>query len=114
MLKWRGDKIPPSIDKVVRVAINTTMGACVAYAKANHSFINRTGTLERSIRIVQEARTRAARSLGVWGSAQVVYALFIEFGTFRINALPFLRPSAQVNYPKLAPTIKRLAKEAGF
>ncbi|WP_206771965.1 phage morphogenesis protein [Polymorphum gilvum] len=111
--------------------VNRTMAACVAHAKANHDWQNRTATLEGSIDIADYAAPVSDGVKGTWGSRDVVYALIHETGgvirakkakaltvpmpdgTLRlvksvtIPARPYLRPAADIEYPKLAGRIRK-------
>lgn len=78
---WYGDDIRKRVEKAARMGVNRTMAVAVAEAKASHPFTNRTGTAERSIRIVRAAITHAGETVGLWGSALVDYFKYLEFGT---------------------------------
>ena len=67
---------------------------CLKYAEAgrdiareDHPWKNRTGTLEGSIESWPTAEGAAYGSLGC------KYAIYLEFGTARMPAFPYLRPS---------------------
>lgn len=124
MLHWEGDLVLARVRAAQRSGIDTTMAACVLNAKSNHGlgahaerrFITRTAELERSMRIVQKAHADATGVEGVWGSTGVIYARRIELGfqgkdragrVVDAPPYPFLRPAAQVEYPKLADRIRR-------
>lgn len=98
---WRGKAIMAKAEAAAALAIDRTMADCVADAKANHPWQNVTGTLEGSIRIVSFAGLHGIAIVGRWGSADVMYALFLELGTSRMPPYPFLRPAADRNYPLL-------------
>jgi hypothetical protein len=66
-----------------------------------------TGTLQGSISHRQAAHV-GQRWTGEWGSYNVEYALGLEIGTGNMAPRPYLRPTAQAEYPKLAGRIKRL------
>lgn len=100
-LDWQGDKLIKKMDASIARGINQTMSAAVIYAKKNHTFKNRTGTLEGSIRPVIAAHKEGSEFVGLWGSVDVAYALPVEF------RLPFLRPAADAEYPNLAGRIEK-------
>lgn len=104
--EWYGDEIKQRMEKAARVGVNATMAEAAAYAKANHEWQNQTGTAERSIRIAQNAKTDGDATYGLWGSVQVGYFQFLEFGTALRKAMPTLRPAARIAYPRLATLIK--------
>lgn len=81
-LDWRGPRVVDRMRRATRLGINRTISACVAMAKDNHSWKNRTGTAERSIRIATPAQTGPdGRTIGAWGSVAVKYFWGLEFGT---------------------------------
>lgn len=124
-LNWKGAEIAKRATAASMLAVDATMAACVAEAKRNHDFANRTGTLEGSVRIAKMAEPLGPVVEGQWGSADVAYALYVEIGTSRagptaqerVNAAhggpiappsdplmesrPFLRPAADLQYPLL-------------
>ena len=106
-LTWYGDRIKKRIDEAQRLGIDETTLACQDPAMSRVRV--RTGNLRRSIpRGHQAARREGGRWVGRWGSADVSYALWQEIGTARMSAQPYLRPAAQIEYPKLAGRIKKL------
>ncbi len=98
---WEGDKALSNVAKAAQLGIDQTLAACVVGAKTDHAFVNRTGVLEGSIRS-KPARVRGTRMVGEWGSFSVEYALYVEV----LEGYGFLRPQADVEYPKLAKRIK--------
>ncbi len=120
-LTWNGNALKVKMGSAIMSGINTTLGACILHAKANHGggggrFQTQTGELERSVRIIQQAKRIGRFFAGRWGSKNIVYAPRIEFGfqgqdargaSVNAPALPFLFPAARVEYPKLAARIKR-------
>lgn len=108
-LKWEGDKLIKKIDDCVKRGIDQTMAEAAIYAKQNHPWRNRTGTLEGSIRPVVEAHKKGSEFVGVWGSVDVDYALVLELGSFGragVPPYPYLRPAADAIYPRLPSNIK--------
>lgn len=74
------------------------------------------GDLERSIRITQPAKRDSKGVFGRWGAKGIIYARRIELGfqgpdslgrVYDQPAFPFLRPAANVEYPRLARRIRR-------
>lgn len=123
-LNWKGDAVKRAFAGAAASAIDATMSAATMQAKENHSagahgqqrFVTHTSELERSIRISKSARRKGNAVVGTWGSIGVVYARRIEMGfqgkdsagrVFNQPAFPFLRPAADVEYPKLAGRIRR-------
>lgn len=129
-LTWHGDRVLDRMREAQRIGVNATMARAVTHAKTNHDWQNRTGTLEGSIKIAEYAHRDGDGYRGLWGSADVVYALIHELGgrivpvrapalRFQINgqwvttqqvdipARPYLRPAADAEYPSLADNIRR-------
>lgn len=113
-LKWEGDKLLSKVKRAEIEGVNATMAASAIHAKRNHPWRNVTGILERSIDIVQFAKSTGRAVVGTWGSRDVRYALIHELGGMagrgrktRIPARPYLRPAADAQYPGLARRIKR-------
>ena len=119
MLKWRGRQLKDKLTRAQKSGVNTTMAAAVLKAKLNHGlgahaferFETQKGSLERSIQVVNKAAQVFGGVRGLWGSTDIVYALRIELGfqgkdvkgrIFDQPAFPFLRPAADIEYPKLA------------
>ncbi len=95
---WRGDEIFDEIQEATKEGIDATMALCVQEAKQRVPV--RTATLQGSIQL-RPAKLIGGDIVGRWGSFTVRYAIFVEMGTGRMSAQPYLRPSADHNYPKL-------------
>ena len=129
-LNWQGDEVVARMRQAQEHAVNQTMARSVVHAKRNHEWHNRTGTLEGGIQVAEFARPIRNGVRGVWGVRDVVYARIHELGgvikarTARalrffiggrfvqvrqvtMPARPYLRPAADVEYPKLAARIRR-------
>lgn len=129
-LKWNGKAVTRKMRAAQMEGVNATMGASVAQAKREHSWQNRTGVLEGGIDVADYAKPEGDGVRGTWGVRDVVYArIHEEGGTIRpknakalavplpeggialvqsvtIPARPYLRPAADVEYPKLAKRIR--------
>jgi HK97 gp10 family phage protein len=68
----------------------------------------KTGNLARSlaVRPVSTADKRVAVSVG----SNLDYALFVEYGTRRSKAQPYLRPAAETKQPETSSTIKEILR----
>lgn len=135
-LRWQGEEVKRRMRAAQRQGINETMAASVIHAKRNHTWRNRTGTLEGSIAIVSSARDTTTGAEGRWGSQDVRYALIHELGgvitpkaakallirdergnivasvqQVTIPPRPYLRPAAAVEYPKLTSRIRNALGE---
>lgn len=130
-LKWNGKAVTAKMRSAQVTGVNQTMAACVAGAKRNHTWNNRTGVLEGAIDIAEYAAPVAGGVKGTWGARDVVYARIHELGgtitpktakalavplpeggvalvqSVTIPARPYLRPEADKEYPKLAGRIKK-------
>lgn len=104
-LEWKGKQVMDKLTAATAKGVDQTTAACVVEAKTNHEFVNRTSTLEGSIQM-RPATIELTKVIGRWGSFSVHYAIFIEAGTSRHAPMPFLRPAADVEYPRLAERIK--------
>jgi hypothetical protein len=107
MLDWQGRQVQARVIKAAKEGIDATMAAAAIHAKQHHPWTFRTGTLEGSIAIAEYAHEEGGLIVGLWGSLDVVYAKWLELGTGRMAAYPYLRPAADVEYPKLAERIQR-------
>lgn len=112
-LIWKGADVTKKLKRCVKKGMNQTMADASEYAKNNHPWRNRTGTLEGSIRPVVEAREFRGAIVGVWGSVDVNYALPLEVGTGRMPAMPYLRPAADATYKRLIPNIRNCFEGRG-
>lgn len=121
-LDWEGDKVKKKMLDAIKRGIDATMSAAVTYSKQNRFrtgagkespiagiLTTRTSLLEGSIRPVVAAKVERDEVIGVWGSVDVLYAIFHEIGSpgGLIPKRPFLRPAADAEYPKLSMRIKR-------
>ncbi|MEM6907369.1 MAG: phage morphogenesis protein [Pseudomonadota bacterium] len=136
-LTWKGDGITARFRQAQIIGVNVTMSECVQHAKDNHSWQNRSGTLEGSLNIVDFAKAVPGGVVGRWGSQDVVYALIHELGgvivptkakalaipqpdgsvrfasKVTIRAQPYLRPAADAKYPNLPGNIRKAYERLG-
>ena len=118
-LVWEGDRVANKMNRASARGIDATMSDCVRHGKSNHGagahaqrrFVTRTGELERSIRIQQQAKVRGDVVSGQWGSIGLIYARIMELGFQGPDdgetGYPYLRPAASEHYPSLPDRIKR-------
>lgn len=104
-LRWRGSEIAAKVEAASKLAIDQTTSDAVNHAKQNHPWKNVTGTLEGSLQM-RQAEVDGMRVVGTWGSFTVQYAIFLELGTSRMPAYPYLRPAADATYHLLAARIR--------
>jgi hypothetical protein len=136
-LVWKGEALTAKMRAAQVAGVNATMGECVTDSRNTHEWQNRTGILEGGINIVQFAAADARGVSGTWGVQDVRYALIHELGgvivpvkakalaipqpgggvklvqKVTIPARPYLRPSADRNYPKLADNIRKAFSSSG-
>ena len=126
-LEWKGDELKRKTERAVRIAIDATMAAAIQHARSRHGagahgaqrFVSQTASsLERGTKIVQKAKKEGRSIVGRWGVQGVVYARRIELGfqgpdslgrVFSQPPFPYLRPAAEIEYPKLAGRIRKAA-----
>ena len=102
-LKWNGPRIIAKTVRAAKAGVNETMSQAAIYAKRNHpGWLNRTGKAEGSIMVQELAQQRGSVIVGLWGSRNVLYMLWLE-----LKHGSALRNSAAVNYPKLAANIRK-------
>lgn len=106
-VNWKGDQVYRNVMGATRAAVDETTAASVNQAKARVPVD--TSTLQGSIRL-EPARETGTSVKGRWGSFDVLYALWVEIGTRFNRAQPYLRPSADSEYPRLAARIKARLK----
>ena len=96
-IKWRGREIKRAVSRAAVDAVNETMQDCVEEARRNHpGWKSRSGKLEGSIRIVDEAKRESRKVTGRWGAQWDWNANIVEKKT------SFLDVAADKHYPKLA------------
>jgi len=93
------DKVVKSLGEIVnKTKLSEALQYCgelvVNYAKQNHTFQNRTTNLEHSIH--REAH-EIAGILEEWVIAGMPYGGFVELGTSRMAARPYLLPALEAN-----------------
>ena len=103
--QWNAPKILNRIEQAAANGINDTMADCVVDAKSNHGWQNRTGTAEASIR-AEPAGKQGNRIVGLWGSFDVEYFIYLELGTAFMTGDHTLENAADLNYPSLADYIR--------
>lgn len=107
-LEWRGDDVKRHVLQATLGGMDETLAACVRTAKPmyrpGHGLV--TATLQGSIQM-RPAQLRGDVVVGVWGSFDVNYAIYVEMGTGKMAAQGQLRRSADIEYPRLADRIRR-------
>ena len=105
--QWNGDVIFRKTVEAARTAMDDTMARCVVEAKIRVPTL--TTTLQGSIEM-RPTRREGELLVGLWGSFQVNYAIYVEVGTSRMSAQPYMRPAADHEYPLLPGRIRARIK----
>ncbi len=100
---WRGAEVINALDDAIQAAMQATAEA--AKAEAQSLAPVRTGLLRSSIYADVNAPGGSARRTLVLG-ADAPYALYVELGTSRQAAQPFLRPAIDKIAPKLTENLR--------
>ncbi len=104
MIKWDDEKVIKKTLDATRLAMDRVMAKCVEQAKATVRV--KTTTLQGSIRM-EPTKLSGGDLVGIWGSYNVLYAIFQELGTIYMEPWPALRPAADRYYPTLPGEIRR-------
>ena len=109
-LKWFGKKIQAKAGKAAERAVNQVMREAVLTAKNNHPGWNYiTGAAEGSVRILDFAKFRSGVAVGLWGSRNVNYVIWLE-----LNHGSFLRRAGDIEYKRLPARLAECFARAGF
>lgn len=106
--KDNSDEILARARKALRDAVYA--GALVIENEAKLRVPVRTGTLRRSIntQVVFQSSTRVTARIG----PNTDYAAFVEFGTVRMAARPYMRPALDSKRGEATETIRRIMADA--
>lgn len=102
--------VTKDIAKTATAAAMAAVSIDVAnYAKANHTFQNRTQNLENSIQPlpveVEDETVIGAVQASSKDKAGMEYAPFVELGTSRSAPYPFMQPAVEANKQNLLNTV---------
>jgi hypothetical protein len=100
---WYGDKVKAKVERETRAAMDSILADCVNEAKGLVHV--KTSTLQGGIQM-RPTKNIDGVLTGLWGVWDVRYAVYQELPIFK-GSKPYLRPSADKHYPKLAAEIKR-------
>jgi len=97
-LDWKGDVVKRQIREAARAAIDDCTAAAVLVAQDRAP--RDTGFMANTIEF-EPAQEEDGRIVGRFGNWTADYTLWVEMGTSRMAAQPFLRPAASSEFPKL-------------
>lgn len=107
-LEWRGPEVAERVRAASLAGIDETLAACVVTAKADyrpgHGLV--TAALQGSVQM-RPAEMQGDVGVGLWGSFDIDYAIYVEMGTALMAAQAQLRHAADQHYPSLAERIAR-------
>lgn len=106
-LTWLGQQVQDKIENAIKVAMNETTGNCVQSAMGLVHV--KTRLLQGSIEAKATEKDDEGMLVARWGSFAVNYAYWQEILP-PPRGKPYLRPSADIEYPKLA---KRIVEHIG-
>ncbi len=114
-VRWRGRQVLAATRRAQIMGVNVTMEEAVTNAQSGHKVQTKKRWqsrsfpgLETSTKITTFARPTRRGVSGIWGSADIIYALAQELGSPKqsVPARPYLRPAADAEYPALARNIR--------
>lgn len=105
-IKKYGDNV---VEEIVTVA-GKVQALVVNYAKQHHPYTDRTTNLTQSIQ--EGPITVSAKKIEAVVEARMEYASFVEFGTSRSHAYPFMLPAVLRYKPTFEQSIAAAAKKA--
>lgn len=104
MLDWNGGSVAKKTIEAIKAGTDKVMSDCVRHSKRIVPV--KTSTLQGSIQM-RESREVGPFVVGTWGSIAVNYAIYVELGTKKMAAQPYLFPAADRFYPNLTDEINR-------
>lgn len=100
---WLGRSVERQVVEAAKVGLEQTAAAC-HYRAAQRAPV-RTGALRNSV-FHREPRIEGPGIVSVEWGASATYTAYVELGTSRTKAQPFIRPAMDEEYPRLAGRIK--------
>ena len=92
---WYGGKVLEGLEIATYNVVRQATQSAARIARANHPWNNDTGQLEASI-FAAEPEVKAGHIYAIWGAH--FPALYLEYGTVKMDPFPFLRPAADQAY----------------
>lgn len=106
-MRWNGDAITGRVAQAAIQAVNETTAEAVSVARSVVPVD--TGALKASLDARPAQQTGSGVS-GEFGSYGIDYALYVELGTSRMRAQPYLRPGADAAFPGLPGRLAAMLK----
>lgn len=103
-LMWYGEAVEARVAAAAMAGVKAIAELAADHARANHPWKNRTEETEASIFVGEPHITPADVVRCPWGAAGA--AVFLEYGTAKMPAYPFLRPAQDATYPHLLGTMR--------
>lgn len=111
IVEWNGDELIARLDIRSRDAVSEIADRTADFMRANHPWENYTGAEELSIfsdgphEAGDTVWAQAGALMQPWGfrgSPQLrLPAMYLEFGTHKMDARPFIRPAAAAVFPEV-------------
>lgn len=108
----------PALNNELEKAVRATGRAVAREAKRNHAYTDRTGDLTRSIKALPVTGTFTADTLSGGATATTPYAGYVEEGTERMRARPYLSTAYTMELPetveRFQTAVEAAVRRAGF
>jgi len=98
-LRWYGEGVHARVAAVAMAAVKEIAERAAEFARDHHPWRNQSYDTEGSIWVGDPYITSADVVRCAWGAGGA--AIFLEFGTVKMPAYPFLRPAQDASYPHL-------------
>lgn len=106
-MRWRGREVEDRVIRAAKLGIDATTAQMVKTAKRIHTWKNRTGLAEGSIRMTPAEVKSDGSIVGEFGSFGVEYFIWLELGSSTQPARPSLRPAFDQEAPNLVDNIRK-------
>lgn len=111
----RLQQIGANLGKLENKALKNAAEPVLDDAKATNAFKNRSGKLRKGLKITNVKKKDGMKYILVGvdrgDNSEVFYGKFIEFGTSKMPARPFLQPAYEKNKDNIKRTIAETLKE---
>lgn len=104
IVKWNGPEIIARVTAACEAGVSATTRAAAKRASDHHPWKDESGAEEESVRADPTVVKGPATVEGSFSADSP--ALFLELGTVKMQAFPFLRPAADATYRELPVRIR--------